>query len=681
MAVELGSGYVSIVASAKGIKQSLFDQVEKPAKQSGENAGEKASEGFGSSFDIKDFMLGAGLAAGALLAKGIFDAMGQEASTDRIAASLGLDEAEAARLGAATGNVYANAYGDSFESVGEVARTALAIDTTAGQDAIEEMTIKALDLEAAFGGAGSEYLTFGDQLVSQGITSDIDQSLDYITTAFQKLPSEMQGPLQDALSEYAPFMQDLGFTTEETFALLTSAAGDGEFALDKAGDALKEFGIRATDGSAASTEAFEAIGLDAEQMANDLLAGGDRANGAFDEIVSGLLDIEDPAERAQASIALFGTPLEDLGVNGIPDFLESLSAAPQGFEDVRGAATLMGETLNGNLSTSLETFKRQGLQALADVATNYLLPAMYSTIDVVKSVVEAFQTGEVTEGGFVGTLQNAAIIAAEVVDYFVAHWPEIQQVIEDVTAKVEEIITGFVEIGLNLWNEFGDEATAIVQGFGDFVVPFITGIFDVITGILDVFIGLFTGDWSRMWDGIKSIVTGAATLLWAAMKFTFETAKTIVSGIMEAIKTLISKTWDSIVDNVSGLGGRIKSAATGIFDGVKDAFKSAINWVIDKWNALSFTVPSIPNPFGDDFGGGTVSVPTIPRLHTGGLVPGNVGQEVPAILLAGERVLSPEQTKAYDSGRSGINIETFIAQDRDLFSQFREIDALYATAA
>lgn len=678
MAVELGSGYVSIVASAKGIRQSLFDEVEKPAKEAGENAGKQASDGFGSKFDISAFMVGAGLAAGAVLAKGIFDGMNQEASTDRLAASLGLSEAEAAKLGAATAEVYSNAYGDSFESVGEVARTALAIDTTAGQDAIEEMTIKALDLEAAFGGAGSEYLTFGSQLVNQGITDGIDESLDYITTAFQQIPTELQGPLQDALSEYAPFLQDIGFSTEETFALLTSAAAEGEFQLDKTGDALKEFGIRATDGSAASSEAYEAIGLNAEEMANRLLAGGETANGAFDEIVAGLLDIEDPAERANAAIALFGTPLEDLGVNGIPQFLESLSAAPEGFDDVTGAATLMGDTLNDNLSTQIETFKRQALQGLADVATEYVIPALERIGPIVRGVVEAFQTGEVTEGGFVGFLQEAAIVAAEVVDYFVEHWPEIQAVIEEVATAAIEIIGQFVELGLALWNEFGDEATAIVQAFGEFVVPFITGVFDVISGVLDVFIGLFTGDWSRMWEGIKSIVSGAVTVVKATVKLAFETLKTVIGGILEAIKTVVSNAWDAIVSGVSGLGGRIKSAASGIFDGVKDAFRSAINWIIDKWNALSFTVPAVDlGPLGE-FGGGTFGTPDIPRLHTGGLVPGLPGQEVPAILLAGERVLSPEQTRAYDSGRgAGVVIENYNTQ-RPLLEEMAEFNALYA---
>jgi phage-related minor tail protein len=113
---------------------------------------------------------------------------------------------------------------------------------------LEAITGRAFSLEGAFGGVASEYITLADTFANQGLVGSAEEGLDYITTAFQQLPAEMQAPLTEAVTEYGGFMQDLGFSTDETFAILTSAAADGEIALDKTGDALKEFGIRATDG-------------------------------------------------------------------------------------------------------------------------------------------------------------------------------------------------------------------------------------------------------------------------------------------------------------------------------------------------------------------------------------------------------------------------------------------------
>ena len=36
----------------------------------------------------------------------------------------------------------------------------------------------------------------------------------------------------------------------------------------------------------------------------------------------------------------------------------------------------------------------------------------------------------------------------------------------------------------------------------------ISGAFDIITGVLDIFIGLFTGNWGKMWEGIKKVAFG-----------------------------------------------------------------------------------------------------------------------------------------------------------------------------
>lgn len=53
------------------------------------------------------------------------------------------------------------------------------------------------------------------------------------------------------------------------------------------------------------------------------------------------------------------------------------------------------------------------------------------------------------------------------------------------------------------------------------------------------------------------------------------------------------------------------------WDSIKQGFRGALNWVIDHWNGLEFKVPSFHiGPV--HYGGGTVGVPDIPRLHSGG---------------------------------------------------------------
>lgn len=74
-----------------------------------------------------------------------------------------------------------------------------------------------------------------------------------------------------------------------------------------------------------------------------------------------------------------------------------------------------------------------------------------------------------------------------------------------------------------------------------------------------------------------------------------------------------------VVDAVTGLPGRIKSAASGMWDGIKDSFRSVINWIIGKWNDLSFTVGG-GSVFGKDLPSVTLGTPNIPMLAKGGVV-------------------------------------------------------------
>lgn len=77
----------------------------------------------------------------------------------------------------------------------------------------------------------------------------------------------------------------------------------------------------------------------------------------------------------------------------------------------------------------------------------------------------------------------------------------------------------------------------------------------------------------------------------------------------------------SIVAWIGNSPQKIGHAARGMWDGIKAAFKDAINWIIRAWNSLQFKLPEIdlPGP-GPKFGGNTIGVPDIPLLAAGGFI-------------------------------------------------------------
>ena len=285
-----------------------------------------------------------------------------------------LDPAESAAAGKMAGDLYKNAYGESMEQVTEtikgVGSTLADMSSNGGAD-VERLTKKALDLAAAFPEVGDGVATAGI-LMKTGLAESADQAYDLMVGSLQKMPAAMQAELMPVMDEYSTHFAALGIDGETAFGIMGQAAQNGAIGMDKAGDSLKELTIRATDGSAGSVAAYEAMGLSSEDMAAKMLAGGDDAAEAFAAIVGGLQTIEDPVAQSTAALALFGTPLEDLGVSKIPEFLGAIDPMGDAFDSTAGAAERMGETLNGGPAVGLETLKRTALDTFTQIGASAL---------------------------------------------------------------------------------------------------------------------------------------------------------------------------------------------------------------------------------------------------------------------------------------------------------------------
>jgi phage-related minor tail protein len=373
---------------ASGPVGKVGDSMKKAGDQT-DKFGDKVKGAFG---------LLAGVAAGAGLAVGA--AFGQALETEsagrQTAAQLGLDPSKAAEMGRLAGDLYAVNYGDSMESVqGAIGAVVSSIDgmRDANGAAIKGATADALNFASAFGTDVNESVGTVGQLIRTGLVSDATQGFDLMTAAYQRVPAAMREELPDILNEYGTNFAQLGYNGQQAFGLLTSAAGGGQIVLDKTGDALKELSIRATDMSTTSVAAYEAAGLNAEDMAAKILQGGPAAQQATQQIAQGLLSIEDPVARSNAAIGLFGTPLEDLGVGKIPTFLSALAGVGPGMTDAGGAAGQLDATLSTGIGPRLETLKR-GAQTAAG--------------EGIQALINGFTQGSTDGAGWQGTLQNLA---------------------------------------------------------------------------------------------------------------------------------------------------------------------------------------------------------------------------------------------------------------------------------
>lgn len=153
----------------------------------------------------------------------------------------------------------------------------------------------------------------------------------------------------------------------------------------------------------------------------------------------------------------------------------------------------------------------------------------------------------------------------------------------------------------------------------------------IVGNVVAIVSNLLRGDWSGAWRAAGRLVGNV-----------FGIIKAVAQGALAFIRTIPGQ----ILNVFKGIPGRIAAATGGMFDGVKDAFKNAINWVIDKFNwfldqlrNFKINIPSVKIA-GHSIGGGSISIPGVPGpisgLAGGGSLrtPGSVwvGEQGPELL-------------------------------------------------
>jgi hypothetical protein len=135
---------------------------------------------------------------------------------------------------------------------------------------------------------------------------------------------------------------------------------------------------------------------------------------------------------------------------------------------------------------------------------------------------------------------------------------------------------------------------------------------------------------------ITWIVVGIAAVVVAIVLLVKHWDKVRAAGAAawDWITSAASSSWNFL----KKIPGWLGSAFKGIANVLTWPFRAAFNAIADMWNStigsLSWSVPGwVPG-----IGGNSINVPDIPRFHTGGTVPGPVGQETLAILQGGEQV-------------------------------------------
>lgn len=513
---------------------------------------EKAMDGLASPAGL------AGAAAGAALMVGLSDALEADSLNNKLAAQLNLDPAEQEAAGALAGSLYRDAYGESLADVNDaisaVSSSITTMSANGGAD-VERLTKKALDLAGAFDVDVAEATTAAGAMMTSGLATDADQAMDTIVSAMQRVPAGVRDEILPSLTEYSKHYAQLGLDADTVAGIMVNASAQGAIGVDKMGDALKELTIRSTDGSTATVAAYEAIGLSGDDMAARMLAGGDTANAAFADIVHGLQEMDDPAAQAAAAVALFGTPLEDLGTDQIPNFLGQIDPMGDAFASVSGAAEEMGSKLNEGPAVALETFKRNALGSFQDVAAQ-ALPILEPVLGFFTQFAPVLGPLAVVIGVVAGAMMllNLAMNANP-----------ISLIVIGVVALIAGLIAAYQNVG---W--FRDAVNLAGQIAGAVFGTIVSWVSTAVSWFVNV-IGQ-----SQTFQAAVDLIGAVFSLMGTLAQVAWDL---VVAGVTTAVDWVKSITTESETFQtvMSGLG----DIATTVFGAIDTAISKTIGWVQD----------------------------------------------------------------------------------------------------
>ncbi|MDO7487048.1 phage tail tape measure protein [Peribacillus frigoritolerans] len=364
-------------AQIKRVTDSIDDQTDKSKKAQkalGE-FGDKA-KGIGGAFSATLTPAIGALGLGML--KVADDA---EGSTSRIQATLGVTRGEAKKLSKDARELWEQGFGENMEEVETGLLSVKQNFKDLNEADLKKVTKDAMTLAKVMDSDVNEVTRAGNNLM-KGFGIDSEKAFDLMAWGGQKGLNFSQ-EMFDNLSEYAPLYKDMGFSADEYFQMLQKGSESGVYNLDYINDAMKEFQIRAKDGSKGVAGAMGALSESTQKTFEDFNNGKATVKELHNAVIGDLKGMDDQVSANQIGVALYGTKFEDLEA----DSMYAMGNINGAIKGVDGAMDKSGKNVEKTFGQKLQISWRKTQSALVPLGEELLKVAN----DVLPSLLKGIQ--------------------------------------------------------------------------------------------------------------------------------------------------------------------------------------------------------------------------------------------------------------------------------------------------
>lgn len=259
-----------------------------------------------------------------------------------------------------------------------------------------------------------------------------------------------------------------------------------------------------------------------------------------------------------------------------------------------------------------------------------IIPALTDVTQYFGTLLQLFRSGprsmKVTVAGLIGF--SAAIVVLKRL-YAKAKLVvlNVQLAVLWVRLKLLTIWTKAVAVATRLWGA----AMWLVSGAmaGNPIAIVIIALVALGTAVVVAYkkIGWFRRAVQAVWNFLKTHWAKIAVILGgplaAAVVLVIKNFGRIKSAVISVVKFVASKFFWLVNLFTKPIRAGMAKAFHGIFDPLKNAFKTAINWIISKWNNLEFGMDAVKIKGKTVIPGVHIKTPNIPMLGSGGFVAGS----------------------------------------------------------
>lgn len=576
--IELGmdfSSTMSEVAALSGATGDEFEQLEATAREYGATTVFSATE----SAEALKYMALAGWdveqstsALGGVLNLAAASGMDLGAASDMVTdylSAFAMEADQAAYFADLLAFAQANS-NTSAEQLGEAYKNCAANLNAAGQD-VETVT-SMLEGMANQGYKGSEAGTALSAMI-RDITKNMEDGAIKIgdtSIAVQDAEGNYRD-LTDILGDVENAVDGMG-TAERAAALSSTFTADSTKGLNL----LLNEGI---DNIAGYEDALRESAGAAEDMAatmNDNLKGDlAQMNSAWEELGLKLYDKVEPALRSLAQFVTSSViPALEWAMNHLPEIGIIVSAI--------GAAIVALKW--GSIAKKL-TMVKGAIQGVIAALGGVSAPVL-AVIAVVTALALAF----------VNLWRNNE----EFRNKITAIWDGIKSKFEafgqTITDKLNELgfdFGNFTEVLSAVWNGFCELLAPVFEGVFQQIANILSFVLDTLVGVFDIFAGIFTGDWDRVWEGVKEIFGAVWDFLLATFQNWGDTFVGLADTVLGWFGTDWETVWSSIRDFFVGIWEGISSWFTNTLPGISNTFSNIWNGITSFLSGAWETIKNI----------------------------------------------------------------------------------------